>query len=446
MMRGTKPGLWELPVLILLLAAPFSFLTAQPSLLNLRGAERRLLGPEMDLLVDENGTLNFQDVLSGKYIEKFQRATQAVPNFGFSGRVYWARLSLKNPGPSQEWLIQIAYPHLDSIKLYESSGRHWKASETGDMFPFRIRPLKHRTFFFPIHFERGEIKTIYLRFQSQGVLEFPVFVMKAEGLLAQDHEEQFILGIYYGILLVLAVYNLILFFIVRDIAYLYYLLYISGYGTLQLVLNGLAFEYLWPEYPVWANYSLPFSVAWTFFWGIFFVRRLLSTRAIAPFSDQLLAILQTLLLIMMPAVFFISYHFAINAAAYVAILFALLVLAAGFICAIRGYEPARYFLVAWAAVLCGVLLYGLKAFAVLPSNFVTEYGLQFGSAVEMCLLSLGLANRMSVLEREKTKALQYSYEVERAHQEARILQARLETDLLKRNIQPHFIMNSINAV
>ena len=56
----------------------------------------------------------------------------------------------------------------------------------------------------------------------------------------------------------------------------------------------------------------------------------------------------------------------------------------------RGYKPAQLFLLAWAAFLPGVAMFSVIAFGLLPKTFVTEYGVQIGSALEMLLLSIAL--------------------------------------------------------
>src|SRR5207342_1931921 len=73
---------------------------------------------------------------------------------------------------------------------------------------------------------------------------------------------------------------------------------------------------------------------------------------------------------------------------------------------LSGYRPARYFMIAWALLLAGVLMNMLKNFGVLPHNLLTANGLQVGSLCEMVLLSLALASRVSEMQRQsRTDAL-----------------------------------------
>jgi len=70
----------------------------------------------------------------------------------------------------------------------------------------------------------------------------------------------------------------------------------------------------------------------------------------------------------------------------------------------RGYRPAAYYSIAFAAVLLGTAMMTLNRFAFLPVNAVTENGQQIGSLLQLVLLSLALANRIKVLRDETERA------------------------------------------
>ena len=77
-----------------------------------------------------------------------------------------------------------------------------------------------------------------------------------------------------------------------------------------------------------------------------------------------------------------------------------------------GYKPARYFAIAFISVIAGAVLYTLKSFGLLPANWLTVYSLQIASAMELVLLSLGLASRITLLKAEKAEAEKLAYEAQ----------------------------------
>ena len=93
---------------------------------------------------------------------------------------------------------------------------------------------------------------------------------------------------------------------------------------------------------------------------------------------------------------------------------ALYILALTVISMRRGYAPAKIFLLAWSCLLLGTALYASVSFGILPKTFVTEYGIQIGSALEMILLSFALAYRYARLRSEnETLVREHNEQLER---------------------------------
>ncbi len=418
-------------------------------------------GPRLSLYADRSGEQALHRVIA----QSFYAAPPGIPNYGFTGTVYFGRLLLRNEGPPREVFLQVEYPLLDLIDLYYcnqtvGAARPWVGPElpvgscpretwthhrAGDRLPFDTRIVRQRTFLFPLRLHTGD-SVVYLRFESSGTQEFPIRLIGAEALRRADTTESLALGLYYGILLVLSLYNLVLYFIVRDRSYLFYLFYITGYGLIQLNLNGLAFQYFWPDSPVWANISLPAFIGWAFVWATQFSRTFLGSSVFAPALDRALRMLMAAFAVLLAGAFVLPYSWNIYVSAVLVIGFSLLVVVAALRVHQRGFRPARYFLLAWFSLLLGVTLFALKGLGYLPANFVTEYGLQIGSALEMGLLSLGLADRISVMQEEQEQTARRALELEQIRKAAELQAARLEIELLKKNVEPHFLLNSINAV
>jgi len=59
--------------------------------------------------------------------------------------------------------------------------------------------------------------------------------------------------------------------------------------------------------------------------------------------------------------------------------------------------------VATTLLTIGVALAGIVSFGLLPKNLFTEYGIQFGSALEMILLSFALAYRYAALRSDSPR-------------------------------------------
>jgi two-component sensor histidine kinase len=105
----------------------------------------------------------------------------------------------------------------------------------------------------------------------------------------------------------------------------------------------------------------------------------------------------------MVAALFASYHFAVRLTNIIG-MFSILIWINGFLCLLQGVCTARYYMLAWSALILGVAVLSLKNFGILPHTTWTIWAPQIGSATEIILLSLGLADRIKTLHRQKEQA------------------------------------------
>ncbi|XLX42615.1 7TM diverse intracellular signaling domain-containing protein [Ectopseudomonas mendocina] len=202
------------------------------------------------------------------------------------------------------------------------------------------------------------------------------------------------------------VYNLFIFVSVRDTSYLYYILYIASFGLYQVSVNGAGIEYFWPDSPWWANAATPFLIGSAALFGCQFARSFLHTAEHSPWVDRLLLLLMTCGVVVMLLALSVSYATALRLATYLALLFTVVIFAAGILAWLRGMRVARYFIFAWTAFLIGGAVNTLMVLGYLPNVFLTMYASQIGSALEVGLLSLALADRINAMKEERARILQ----------------------------------------
>ncbi|RTK98044.1 MAG: GGDEF domain-containing protein, partial [Neisseriaceae bacterium] len=308
-------------------------------------------------------------------------------------------------------LIGVNYPQIDWLDCYLlSPDGTLRQQYAGDKRPFGMRPLPHRHFHFRLDLPPGQRTTVYLRAQSGGTLLLPVQLLTPWQLQGLDHHQLLLSGIFIGTLLAMLLYNLLLFFSLREKTYLYYVLYIGSFGLAQATLYGYGSEYLWPAHPL-NDLALPLATSLT---GVFlglFSRRFLELGSQWPAAERVINIFIGLFAVTAICTLFLDYQLVIK----VAIGASLIGPAALFLIGARlwygGYRPARYFLVAFAVLLLGFLANGLTSFNLTPDNLLSDYGMPVGSMLEITLLSFALAHRLK-LAREDNERLQQQHAAE----------------------------------
>ena len=385
------------------LAAGFA---APAAPLVLGAAEGEVPVTAVRALVDREGRLGIAEVRASAGDPGWQAidTTRRAANFGLTSATVWFALDVRaGPGGEGRWLLALEMPSLDRAEVWVGD-KAVAPRVGGDLLPFSARAVAHRHHLFPLELGPGEARTIHVRLQSEGSLTAPFAFHRAESLAASDHRAYAALGLYFGILLALLLYNVLMYVSLRDGIYLLYVLFVGSMGLAQAAHTGLANEFLWGEAPRWGHQAIIVGMAFTGIFAGLFVRRFLAMASHSRGLDR--AILVTVGLFAFALATTLAWSYA--AAAYVinvaALSFALLAVAGGARSAWLRQPGARYFLLAWSFLLVGTGLMAAINVGIVPSNFVTRNALIIGSGAEMLLLSFALAARVHRLRADRETA------------------------------------------
>ena len=251
------------------------------------------LGLSLEILEDPTTKLTIQEVASREFDGKFVPSQVPVPIFGHTSSAYWVRLRVKNEaGPSAMWRLEVAYALLQHVDLYlpQAHGPGFDVKRTGTALPFSTRDVPYRTFVFELPLAPASETTIYLRFQSQADMTLPLTIWSLDAFAQASAAESLKLGIFYGVLIIMAFYNLFLMLSLRDKSYFYYVICITAFLIHQLLFEGVAYQYLWPN-RVWLGRSIElYSVAVMIAAGLKFVSAFLETKSNFPLLHRFINI------------------------------------------------------------------------------------------------------------------------------------------------------------
>ena len=360
-------------------------------------------------LEDKDGRLTLGDIVK----PGAQAAFQPVPpggagaNFGLTPSAVWLRITLKvSPASPPDWMLELAYAPLDRLELYTSSGKDaaFERQLGGDLRPFASRAVPHRNHVLPVRLTPGGETVLYLRLKSEGTVVAPVTLWRPAALWQHDQAAYAALSLYFGLLIGLLLYNLLLFVALRDISYLTYVAFVGTLGLAQAALTGLGGQFLWPQWTWWNNVSTTALMAAASIFGVLFVRNFLSTPVRMRRIDRFLLLLLAGWSLALVAALALPYLVATWMEMVLSVVSVVTVLVVGVVSVRREFAGARYFFMAWAVLLLGVLTLALHTMGALPSNVITANALLIASALEMVLLSFALADRINVARRFKEQA------------------------------------------
>lgn len=360
------------------------------------------IAPFLEVFEDADSQFGRDDLFNNAFLARFNALDRETANFGFSRSDWWVRFTVENRSGSQEdATVLLDYPLLDYVDVWVVQGASVTASwSTGNRKVFDTRPIRHRSFMFPVALQNGEQKTVYLRIRTQGPVNIGLSLLGETSLLSKVELEYLIFGAYFGGFLLLALCVSLLYMVDRQAAFLYYLIYILSYSSYMMAFNGLAFQYLWPGDPEFGQIGRPVFLTFALIFLLQFSRALLGIKHFSPLLHRTVTLMQLLLCVILAVALFVGYGQIVAPLAVLNLAALLVVIAMGLAARIQGEAAARYYLLAWSVFLAGLLAYLLKVFGFLPHNFITHYGFQIGSFFEFVFLSVALGVRVRELRRQ----------------------------------------------
>ncbi len=382
------------------------------------------IGKQTHYLEDASLKLSIEEIINDNLDIQFEEYTQETLNFSSTASAYWVKFNITKSAPGNFYL-NVGSAYIDSISLYEFDETNQLIStrHTGDDLPFNTREIEVGNYLFAFDFDVNRSRTFYLRVKSDQPLFFPLRVGTLPQFLSYEHDLDFLQGIYFGFMLMIFLYNLFLYFSTRERIYLYYIAYVFSITWFMASVFGYYFEYFWPNIP-FINQIVVVSSGLTMITATLFTQKFLNTKESGSTMHKG-SMVFLIIGILVCALVLLGFKIeGLKLAQGGLLIMAAFFLILGIRFKLKGYRPAKYYLLAWGALIIGI------CFAILESlnlTFVMSYlnAMQIGSALEVLLLSFALGDRINMYKKQKEdaqlEALLAAKENERLIQEQNII-------------------------
>jgi diguanylate cyclase (GGDEF)-like protein len=175
---------------------------------------------------------------------------------------------------------------------------------------------------------------------------------------------------------------------------------VATFGLYMLVNTGLAYQYLWPDSPRWANACLLVLLNVSLITALQFSITILRAKDYTPRLEKVARVLQSLALAGVALNPLLPYSVLVKPVTFLILISVVFMIGFGIVSLLAGSRPAKLYVIAWTAFLTGSIIFLLKNFGVLPHTFMTQHSWQVGSLLEMILLSMTLSSRMNELKHQ----------------------------------------------
>jgi signal transduction histidine kinase len=204
--------------------------------------------------------------------------------------------------------------------------------------------------------------------------------------------------LYMGAIAIMFLYNAIFFLMTFDLIYLVYVAFIAVSGSQVLSVQGFSYQYLWPQAVGFNHISVPFLMCTSVCLMSLF--SIMSLAQLAKYKILYRTVQVHIVLGLLGCVgaFALPYSSSIKIAVFLTFSASISTLVAYGRLSWARFRPAYFFLMSLGTLLAASIVYSLKAVGVLPYNFFTENAPLIGSALQISMLTFGLADRFRELQ------------------------------------------------
>lgn len=331
---------------------------------------------------------------------------------GLGADPVWIKISIINSAKlAQTYRLAVETPWLDYIDTWiVKDAQVIKQISGGDGIPFNLRPLPYRFYAFEFPYSSGSTD-LFIRIESKGPMAIPIRFSTLEQSVKHEISNAYQYGLLYGLMLALALYNLVLFVFIRQRQYGLYSLYLIGFLLNSLSYTGqlhtiITYDF-GPYFQDWLDIFLmiTYSIA-----GLHFARALLQTFDYAPKLDRFVVGITLFIptgmvfgFIIDNLMFSMILSFLLNSC------FVVLFIVMG-VKAIKANKPFAYVFLfsSVSAALC-ITISTLAVLGILvPYNDFTFKAIEIGMSIEAVFLSIILARQFRMAHLDKVIAESYA--------------------------------------
>ncbi|XPV68095.1 MAG: 7TM diverse intracellular signaling domain-containing protein [Halarcobacter sp.] len=419
--------MYLIKILLVLLFLALNLFSNEINLSN--GFKKESILHQTEIYLDKTKKLTIEDIK--KLDDKFSKVDVDIKRYGYSPKFnVWIKFKIKNNEQTPiSAILEFESALASSVEFYDETGFLKR-----DGLMHKSSNRKSINPIFDIKLDSKQSKTYYLKASSHITsLTIKLNLYNNEEFFNHELIHQSLLSLFFGAMIVLALYNLSIYFFTKDISYLYYVGYIFTIVIHHLLYVGFANIYILNHYQMaFAVKIAPIFIALPVIFLALFSKNFLNLKRFSLINKIL-----NLFIILLPIsilVFIVSDSFGryrnILAISLMCYLF-FITLYSYF----KGEKQANLILLGWGIILLSGLIMYFASAGVFNFNLYNSYLVELGFVTEALIFSMALANRIKQFQEEKQQAQDKLIETQKNTQKKLELLVTSRTQDLKKTLE-----------
>lgn len=344
-------------------------------------------------------------------------------NFGSTKANVWLKIIFNNnTNEKQKRIFEFQDNRLDRIKIYEN---RLLVNTIGDMLPYNNRTIKSPA---PTHkfiVDANTQATYYLCISNKGVMDLRHKIYTPVDYTEFINGQNLFYAFYYGATGIMVLYNLILFFFIRERAFLYYVVYHVSLIVVMFYFNGFMMASYAPDKENLNLGNVPLYISgFTVLMAMQFARSYLKTEELIPkFDKYILFLMGSHILSIILSIMGVLDELNLMIASISKMVSSLFLFYISIhLIILNKSGSATFYFIGWGIMLLAVIMTSFITLGIIPRVELTSYIFQVSSLFELLLLSMGLAYRYS--EQQKI--------IYKQEEDLKFININLEKTIMKR--------------
>ena len=386
--------------LLLFLSFPL-FSTGQVTKVDAR-TERIDLHNIAKVYVDVTHEVGVQPLLLPNAFD-FQLVTHL--NIGITYKNVWLDFSLQNTS-DKELNLLLAFGSVvnDSLFLFKiTEGRLVEETILGEAIPFSARAIQYPTPVFPIHLKANEQVSYFLKASGMGQpMNLTAALLNTEGYHRWDTNKIFFLGLVYGALTLLFLFNVSFYLITKQPIYLIFVGQLLASVLCLLYFDGLINQFVFPNSGYWSNETIAIGLCAVFVFFNFFFSNFFDLKGLAPLAHRVFKYItySTMGVLVVSFIHPWGFNFFIAFIVGITSVVAVLLLISIFIMRQSGIRSYFFIMLATMSLIVFGSAFQLFTAGLLADTFFTHYAMHLGLLFQSVFLAFGVNDKFRIMQEE----------------------------------------------
>lgn len=370
--------------------------------------------------IDENNNLDINNILSNaKFIES---DLNSIP-YALAQQSYWIKLSLHYPigntkitanlqesfvedSSSEQLILMAEHSMLNTFIVYELS----TLTAPKKVFHKLPNPKKSSQSVYPyarLQLNQFGHSEYLIKVKNSGPPNIPLQLFTPQDFEQRLLLSQLIYGAFIGILIIIAIYNLVLYFAGRDKVYLLYIGYLLSAFAVLSSLTGYGYFLFSEKVMQFLNKHLIFTdfllIIFLLLFTIYFLRydRLKHWAYKVSLAFAVMVSLLGLYSLFLDELAQTKLFFSLQPLFYIVALYLI------FNRLKQDFSWARFYFISWLPLLIGAVIQPMVLLNQLEYSFLTGNAFLFAIMIEVSFMAFALADRIRRNEQEKLTMIAY---------------------------------------